>query len=91
LRAVSSDADIEDLRLAFEELLAQFPPPPEVVVRPANAGGVPSLLITPAAADALQQAGKFIRGTASVSRDATGGPAASTARDRSHQAVARQT
>ena len=45
-------ADIEDLRSAFEELLAQFPPPPEIVVRPANAGGVPSLLITPPGAGA---------------------------------------
>jgi acetyl esterase/lipase len=47
-----TDADVEDLRSAFEELLARFPPPPEVAVRPANAGGVPSLLVTPPGAGA---------------------------------------
>jgi epsilon-lactone hydrolase len=57
-----TDADIEDLRLAFEELLARFPPPPEVVVRPANAGGVPSLLITPAAAGAKPPTVLYLHG-----------------------------
>jgi acetyl esterase/lipase len=38
---------LEDLRAAFETLHAQFAPPPEVDVRPVNAGGVPSLLVEP--------------------------------------------
>lgn len=42
------DADLRDLRTAIEELHAQSPPPPEVNVRPANTGGVPSLLLSPA-------------------------------------------
>jgi epsilon-lactone hydrolase len=45
-------ANIENLRLAFEDLLARFPPPPEVAVRPVNAGGVPSLTVTSADARA---------------------------------------
>jgi epsilon-lactone hydrolase len=35
------------VRAAVEELHAKFPPPPEVAVRAANAGGVPALLCTP--------------------------------------------
>jgi acetyl esterase/lipase len=43
----TDDADLQDLRTAFEALHAQFPPPPEVSVRPVNGDGVPSLLLTP--------------------------------------------
>ncbi|MFB8002647.1 alpha/beta hydrolase fold domain-containing protein [Nocardia sp. NPDC056000] len=39
------DPELGVLRTAYEDLHAQFPPPPEVTVRPANAGGVPSLLV----------------------------------------------
>jgi acetyl esterase/lipase len=57
-----TDADVEDLRLAFEELLAQFPPAPESVVRPANAGGVPSLLVTPAGTGAKPSTILYLHG-----------------------------
>jgi acetyl esterase/lipase len=43
----TGDADLQDLRTVYESLHAQFPPPPDVEVRPVNAGGVPSLLLTP--------------------------------------------
>ncbi|MGW5106707.1 alpha/beta hydrolase fold domain-containing protein [Nocardia sp. NPDC004123] len=41
------DAELQALRMAFEDLHAQFSPPQDVAVRPINAGGVPSLLLTP--------------------------------------------
>ena len=41
------EAGLEELRGAYEELHAQFSPPPEIDVRPVNAGGVHSLLLTP--------------------------------------------
>jgi len=43
----AEEADLERMRAAYETLHAQFSPPPEVQVRPVNAGGVPSLLVTP--------------------------------------------
>jgi len=45
LEAVASDADVQELREAYEALHAKFSPPPEVEVRPVNAGGVSSLLV----------------------------------------------
>ncbi|MFF2550681.1 alpha/beta hydrolase fold domain-containing protein [Nocardia sp. NPDC058058] len=45
------DPELGVLRAAYEDLHAQFPPPPEVTVRPANAGGVPSLLVRTANPD----------------------------------------
>jgi acetyl esterase/lipase len=39
--------DISAQRLALEAMMAQFPPPPEVSVIPVNAGGVPSLRLSP--------------------------------------------
>ena len=44
----STSFDYERLREAYETLHAQFEPPPEINVRPVNAGGVPSLLLTTA-------------------------------------------
>lgn len=41
--------DVEELRTAYEALHAEFAPPPEVSVRPVNAGGVSSLLVCPPA------------------------------------------
>jgi acetyl esterase/lipase len=43
----AADADLEDVRVAYEALHAQFQPLPEVDLRPVNAGGVPSLLLVP--------------------------------------------
>jgi acetyl esterase/lipase len=40
-------ADLQELRIAFEGLHAQFEPPPTISVRSVNAGGVPGLLLTP--------------------------------------------
>jgi monoterpene epsilon-lactone hydrolase len=41
--------DISTQRLALEAMMAQFPPPPELSVMPVNAGGVPSLRLSPPA------------------------------------------
>jgi monoterpene epsilon-lactone hydrolase len=41
----ASDADVQEMRTAYEALHAQFSPPPEIGVQPMNAGGVPSLLL----------------------------------------------
>jgi len=41
-----SPADLQELRTAYENLHGQFEPPPQVSVRPVNAGGVPSLVLT---------------------------------------------
>jgi epsilon-lactone hydrolase len=38
-----ADADIQEVRAAYEALHAEFSPPPEIAVRPANADGVASL------------------------------------------------
>ncbi|MGH9234601.1 MAG: alpha/beta hydrolase fold domain-containing protein [Acidimicrobiales bacterium] len=46
----TADTDLQELRNATETLHAQFAPPPETTVQPANAGGVPSLLVTAGAA-----------------------------------------
>jgi monoterpene epsilon-lactone hydrolase len=42
-----AQAGIDELREAYEALHAQFAAPPEIVVRPAAAGGIPSLLVSP--------------------------------------------
>jgi monoterpene epsilon-lactone hydrolase len=43
----ATDGDLQELRNATEQLLVQFPPPPEVTLRSANTGGVPSFLLAP--------------------------------------------
>lgn len=43
----TGDADLQGVRAAVEEMHAQFSPPPEVSVRAFNAGGTPSLVLTP--------------------------------------------
>ena len=48
--ADATEGDLEELRAAYEGLHAQFSPPPELTIRPVNAGGVPSLLLEPEAA-----------------------------------------
>lgn len=40
--------ELQDLRNSVEEMHGQFPVPDDVSVRPINAAGVPSLLVTPA-------------------------------------------
>jgi DNA-binding transcriptional LysR family regulator len=45
-----SPADLQELRVAFEGLHAQFEPPPGISVRSVNSGGVPGLLVAPARA-----------------------------------------
>ncbi len=42
----AADADIHQMRAAYEALHAEFSPPPEIVVRPVNAGGVASLFLS---------------------------------------------
>ena len=46
-RAVATDADLQEQRIALEKMLATFEVPPEVTVTPMNANGVPSLLVAP--------------------------------------------
>jgi epsilon-lactone hydrolase len=63
-----SAAGLDDLRAAFETMHAQFAPPPEVSVRPVNAGGVPALLVepeaTPPATLLYLHGGGFVLGSA---------------------------
>jgi monoterpene epsilon-lactone hydrolase len=47
LQAAAADADIGELRDAYERMLANFEVPAEVSVRGANANGVTSLLVSP--------------------------------------------
>jgi epsilon-lactone hydrolase len=47
VEAAEADAELHELRAAYEELHANFTVPPEVSVRPVNAGGVQSLLVAP--------------------------------------------
>jgi monoterpene epsilon-lactone hydrolase len=42
----TANADLNETRAAYEALQAQFAPPPEIAVRPVNAGGVSSLLLS---------------------------------------------
>ncbi|WP_078911484.1 alpha/beta hydrolase fold domain-containing protein [Streptomyces sp. NRRL WC-3742] len=66
----ATDRELLALRTAYEALHAQFAPPPEVTVRPVNADGVPSLLLTPpneASATVL-----FLHGGAYISGSAFG-------------------
>jgi epsilon-lactone hydrolase len=41
----ASEQGLEEMRAAYEAMHSQFEPPPDVEVRPVNAGGVPSLLV----------------------------------------------
>jgi epsilon-lactone hydrolase len=45
VQAVAADADVQAHRDAYEKMLANFDPPAEIRVAPANANGVPSLLV----------------------------------------------
>jgi monoterpene epsilon-lactone hydrolase len=42
-QAVAADVDLQHQRIAYEKMLANFEPPPEVTVTPMNANGVPAL------------------------------------------------
>lgn len=46
---LGSEADVQEVRATAEELLAQTSPPPGIRIRPATAGGVSSLLVSPSA------------------------------------------
>jgi epsilon-lactone hydrolase len=45
VQAAAADADVQEQRMAYEKLLANFSTPPEVSVRPVTANGVSSLLV----------------------------------------------
>ena len=45
IQAAAADADVQEQRMAYEKLLANFSVPPEVTVRPVTANGVSSLLV----------------------------------------------
>jgi monoterpene epsilon-lactone hydrolase len=61
----ANEASLEEMRAAYEALHAQFSPPEGVVVRPVNAGGVPSLTAGPQPARLLYlHGGGHIMGSA---------------------------
>ncbi|MEV4239737.1 alpha/beta hydrolase fold domain-containing protein [Nocardia sp. NPDC049737] len=64
----AADAELHAMRTAYEDLHAQFPAPPEISIRPITAGGVSSLLLTPARPDAgtvlYLHGGGYIAGSA---------------------------
>lgn len=66
----SPDTDLQDVRNACESLHAQFAPPPEIGVRPVNAGGVPSFVLTPD--DRAQPTMLYLHGGAFVMGSAFG-------------------
>ena len=43
----AAGTELQRMRAEYEAMHQRFAPPPEVAVRPVNAGGVPSLLLTP--------------------------------------------
>ena len=45
VQAAAANADVHELRVAYERMLANFSAPPEVIVTPATANGVPSLVV----------------------------------------------
>jgi acetyl esterase/lipase len=45
VQAAAIDGDVQQHRMAYEKMLANFSPPPEVTVTAVNANGVPSLLV----------------------------------------------
>jgi monoterpene epsilon-lactone hydrolase len=45
IQAAATDADVHEQRAAYEKMLANFSPPPEVTVTATNANGVSSLLV----------------------------------------------
>jgi len=45
VQAVAADADVQEQRMAYEKLLANFSVPPETTVRPVTANGVSSLVV----------------------------------------------
>jgi acetyl esterase/lipase len=47
---VAGENDLHEARAAYEQVQAQFSPPPGTSVQPATAGGVPSLLVSTATA-----------------------------------------
>ncbi|HEX6525690.1 MAG TPA: alpha/beta hydrolase fold domain-containing protein [Streptosporangiaceae bacterium] len=63
-----SMSDLQELRTAYEDLHSQFEPPPHIGVRPANAGGVPALLLSKQPADDVTllflHGGGYITGSA---------------------------
>jgi acetyl esterase/lipase len=47
VQAAAADADVQELRMAYEKMLANFSPPSELAVLPVTAHGVPSLVVAP--------------------------------------------
>jgi monoterpene epsilon-lactone hydrolase len=45
MQAAAADADVQEQRIAYEKLLANFSVPPETTVRPVTANGVSSLVV----------------------------------------------
>jgi epsilon-lactone hydrolase len=81
VRASVQDTDLDAIRAAVEELHGKFAPPPEIVVAPALAGGVPALRITPDQARETSvlflHGGGFVAGSAFGYRHLAGALAAS--------------
>jgi epsilon-lactone hydrolase len=68
--------DLQELRVAFEALHAQFEPPPGISVRPVNAAGVAALLNSPGAEEPATilylHGGGYVTGSAFGYRPMTG-------------------
>jgi epsilon-lactone hydrolase len=79
--AVAADADLQQQRMAYEKMLANFEPPPEVAVTAVNANGVPSLLVAQQPDDPPRllhlHGGGYCRGSAFGYRPLAGGLAVS--------------
>jgi monoterpene epsilon-lactone hydrolase len=76
-QAVAADADLQQQRMAYEKMLANFEPPPEVTVTAVTANGVPSLLVAQEPDDQPRlvhlHGGGYCRGSAFGYRPLAGG------------------
>jgi monoterpene epsilon-lactone hydrolase len=76
-QAVAANADMQEQRVAYEKMLANFEPPAEVTVTPVNANGVPSLLVAQRPDDPPRllhlHGGGYCRGSAFGYRPLAGG------------------
>jgi monoterpene epsilon-lactone hydrolase len=64
IAVATADASIQAMREVFEGFLAQTPVPPEVAVRPVNAGGVPALVLGEDPSILYLHGGSYILGSA---------------------------
>jgi monoterpene epsilon-lactone hydrolase len=78
LALASADTSMQAMREVFEEVLAHAPMPPEIVVRPVNAGGLPALVLGEDPAILYLHGGSYILGSAYGYRPLVGALVAAT-------------